>query len=348
MARVSPTLEGFRAAFRRPSLTFAEIAWRWTVGAVGWGLSLFWLVEYLDTLLVTKGDAALLSTKQPFLVGRAIAHILRGSLNRAVLSALVVLIALALLWVVAASVGRVAAVRRLLDRFRNDGVRGASRNNAAEGSRPLGSVTLLNFLRAIATLAAVLALIGAAVLASFASPHDNPQPGLVFILFFPMAGLVCLAWSGLNWLLSLAAVFAIRDGLDALEGVSAAVAFFREHSSRVVAVSTWAGLAHLVAFSIASTAVSLPLAFIQLAPWRLVVAIIILVTLAYFAIVDWLYIVRLAGYVFIAEMPEALAEPAPLPLSAPPVSPPQTSPPQNSMDRDELILSDIPNLAVET
>ncbi len=50
MPRVSPTLEGFRASFRRPSLTFAEMAWRWTVGAVGWALAFFWLIEFLDTL----------------------------------------------------------------------------------------------------------------------------------------------------------------------------------------------------------------------------------------------------------------------------------------------------------
>ena len=343
MARVSPTIEGFRAAFRRSSLTFAEISWRWTVGGVAWGLSLFWLVEYLNTLLVSKGDAALLSTKQPLLVGRAIAHILRGSLNRAVLSALLVVIAVTLVWVVAASLGRIATVQRLLDRFRKDGVHNSASTNAADEPRPLRSVIGLNFLRAIVTLVAVLALVGAAVLCNFASPRENPQPGLVFILFLPMAGLVCLAWSALNWLLSLAAVFAVRDGDDALEAVSAAVAFFREHSRPVIAVSTWTGLAHLVAFSIASTAVSLPLAFIQVAPWRLVVAVIILVTLVYFAVVDWLYIVRLAGYVFIAGMPEPLAEPAPLPAS-----PPQTSPPQTSMDRDELILSDISNLAVET
>jgi hypothetical protein len=344
MPRVSPTVEGFRAAFRSPSLTFAEIAWRWTVGGVAWGLSLFWLVEYLNTLLVSKGDAALLSTKQPLLVARAIAHILRGSLNRAVLSALLVVIAVTLLWVVAASVGRIATVRGLLSRFRNDGTHNSSASTDATGeSRPLRSVIGLSFLRVIVTLAAVLALVGSALLASFASSHQNPQPGLVFVLFLPMAGLVCLAWSALNWLLSLAAIFAVRDGDDALEAVFAAVAFFREHSRPVIAVSTWTGLAHLVAFSIASTAVSLPLAFIQVAPWRLVVAVIILVALVYFAVVDWLYIVRLAGHVFIAGMPEALAEPAPQPVSAPPASPPQTS-----MDRDELILSDISNLAVET
>jgi hypothetical protein len=67
------------------------------------------------------------------------------------------------------------------------------------------------------------------------------------------------------------------------------------------------------------------------------------VTLAYFAVVDCLYIARLAGYLFIAEMPEALVEAASFPAS-----PLQTSPPQAPMDRDELILSDIPNLAAET
>jgi hypothetical protein len=340
MSLSSPTIEGFRAAFRRPSLTFVEIAWRWTVGAVAWGLSLFWLIEYLNTLLVSKGDAALLATKQPLLVGRAIAHILRGSLNRAVFATLVVLLAVTLLWVVAASVGRIATVRGLLDRFRNNEIHNSTGTNVVVEPQPLRSILGLNILRAILTLAAVLGLVGAAVLASFASTPENPQPGLVFLLFLPIAGLVCLAWSALNWLLSLAAIFAVRDGDDALEAVFAAVAFFREHSGPVIAVSTWTGLAHLIALSVASTAVSLPLAFLQIAPWRLVVAVIVLVTLVYFAVVDWLYIVRLAGYVFITEMPEALSEPAPCP--------PQTSPPQTSMDPDELILSDIPNLAVET
>ena len=32
MKRRSPTLEGFRILFRRPSLVMAEISWRWTFG----------------------------------------------------------------------------------------------------------------------------------------------------------------------------------------------------------------------------------------------------------------------------------------------------------------------------
>src|ERR1700680_2365138 len=120
MPSISPTLEGFRAAFRRPSLTFAEIAWRWTVGAFACTLVLFSFIEYLDTLPVTHGDATLLRTGQPLLVGRAISHILRGGLSRAVFAVLLEALALALLWILVASLAGAAAVRALIVYFRRD------------------------------------------------------------------------------------------------------------------------------------------------------------------------------------------------------------------------------------
>ena len=120
--------------------------------------------------------------------------------------------------------------------------------------------------------------------------------------------------------------------------LSAAVTFFRERFGPICAVNTWTGLAHLTAFGVATTAASLPLAFIHVAPLRLVIAGIVLVTLVYFAFADWLYMVRLAGYVCIAEIPEVLAESAPLPG---PLL-------QTSVDRNEPILSDVPNLVVGT
>src|SRR5271166_1507999 len=158
MPSVSPTLEGFRAAFRRPSLTFAEIAWRWTIGAVAGALCLFWSIEYLDTLPVTSGDLTLLSTRQPLLVGRAIAHILRGSLTRVVLSILLAAVALSLLWIIAASVGRCATVRALLDYFRGRFAFNDSGETAVPiKATPLRSLIGLNFLRVALTLAALLA-----------------------------------------------------------------------------------------------------------------------------------------------------------------------------------------------
>src|SRR5580765_5104754 len=97
---ISPTAEGFRAGFRRPSLTFAEITWRWIFGGTATLLFFFGLIEYLDTLRLTNGDILFLRTRNPFLVSQAIAHILRGSMNRAVLSLLVAALLLALLWMV--------------------------------------------------------------------------------------------------------------------------------------------------------------------------------------------------------------------------------------------------------
>lgn len=358
MAAPSPTVEGFRAAFRRPTLTFAEIAWRWTIGATTATLFIFYCVEYLDSLPVTNADAALLSTRQPSLVGRAITHILRGSMNRAVLAALLAALTLSLLWIVAASMGRLATVRGMLAYFRrevdsnvsaaivpdsaNQGVIDVS--NEAQGGerpRPIRALIDLSVLRVAVVLATILALVGAAILSSMVSTSAHPQPGLSVVLFFPLAGFICMAALALNWWLALAGVFAVRDGDDAQAALSAAVAFFREHTGSVFAVSTWIGLAHLVAFSIATTAVSLPLALLGVAPSRLVLAGIILVTVTYFAVADWLYMARLAGYIYIAERHDAAASSAPLPV-------PRPEPSQATIDRDEPILSDIPNLAVET
>src|SRR5271165_3355506 len=117
MSRISPTLEGFRAAFHRPSLTFAEISWRWTIGATATALYSFLFLEYLDTLPVTNGDLLLLRTRQPILIGQAFGHIFHGSLARVVMAGLVASMTLTFLWIFAASLGRAATVRSLIDYF---------------------------------------------------------------------------------------------------------------------------------------------------------------------------------------------------------------------------------------
>jgi hypothetical protein len=297
--QTSPTLEGFRIAFRRPSLTFAEIAWRWTVGGTSVALFLFGLFEFLDSLPVTRGDAIILRTKQPWLVARTIAHILHGSLNRVVFASLLGGLAVSLLWIVFASLGRRATVRALIELLRSP-----LNNSRSQEQASFRGLAGLHFLRVAVALAAMLALEGAGILAGFASPATNPQPGLPFMLFMPLAGLIFFAWYALNWLLSLAGIFAVRDGEDTLEAISAATILVRERAGELAAVSVGICLAHLIAFTVAIGVVSLPLAFIHVAPTRSVLAIVALLTLAYFAIVDWLYIVRLAGYIYVAESPE--------------------------------------------
>jgi hypothetical protein len=385
MSRPSPTLEGFRAAFRHPSLALAEIAWRWSVGATACTLLGFSFFEYLNTLPVNGRELLFLRSRQPILISRAIAHILRGSLTRVSLAALLGASALTVLWILAASLGRAITVRALLDHFSQRFVPDSAPESApptarGEASAPQPSkgegnaidspavpsaerrkrflprsLLALHFLRTAITLAAWFALVGASILAGFASTDRNPHPGLAFLFFLPLAALVGGLWLMLNWFLSLAALFAVRNGndlhQDTLSAISAAVTLCRNRFGHLVAVSAWFGLAHIAAFMGASTLSSFSLGFLGVLPGRAVLATLAVLALIYFAVVDWLYTARLAGYVCIAEMPDALFVPAhPLPL-APPSGGPQFRPSlplAASIDREERILSDVPQLAAET
>lgn len=349
MATISPTAEGFRATFRWPSLTLGEITWRWSIVATAIALFFFGLFEFLNTLPVTNGELLFLRTRQPYFVGQALARILRGSLGRTVMSGIVAVLLLALLWMIASSLGRIATVRALVEYFRTDFARRLAeagvteqRDEIESGGRPFRSLFDLNFLRVAVVLGLALGLLGATILAGFASPDKDPHPGLFFLVWLPLAGLICFVSWMLNWLLSLAGLFAVRDGADAMSSISAAVSFCRERTGAVLAVSTWTGLGHLAIFVGATSVVGVPLSTLGILPGRLVLFAVFVVTLIYFALADWLYMVRLAGYVCIAEMPEVLRMPPPMP------TPPSAPPVQTTIDREESILSDVPGLVLET
>jgi hypothetical protein len=352
MSLLSPTLEGFRAAFRRPSFTLAEIMWRWCFGATGFALFFFVLFEFLNTLPVTNGELLFLRTRQPYLVSEAIAHILRGSLTRVVMSVLVAILMLVLLWMIAASFGRMATVRALLEYFRVKFVErmaGADVSTSPDEAddrrarNPFQSLFDLSFLRVSVALGALVAIVGATVLAGFASPASHPQPGLFLLLWFPLIGLIGVIWWVLNWFLSLACMFVVRDAADALSAISAAVTLCRERTGAVFAVSTWTGLAHLAAFVGATTVVALPLSTLGILPGRVILLGVVVLTLAYLALADWLYMARLAGYVCIAQTPETWLAPPP-PTFPPPAAPTG----ETTIDRDELILSDVSGLIGQT
>jgi hypothetical protein len=352
MLPLSPTLEGFRAAFRRPSFTLGEIIWRWCFGATGIALFFFALFEFFNTLPVTSGELLFLRTRHPYLVSQAVAHMLRGSLGRAVISGMVAIVLLALLWMMAASYGRMATVRALLEYFRvnfsermaaTDVSTGTDESADRRARNPFRSLFDLSFLRASVALGAVVALVGATILAGFASPASHPQPGLFLLLWFPMSALICLIWWILNWFLSLAGLFVVRDTADAMGAISAAVSLCRERSGAVLAVSTWTGLAHVAAFVGATTVAAMPFSALGVLPARMILLGVLGLALAYLALADWLYMARLAGYVCIAEMPEAW-------FARPPAMfpPPRAPTVQTTIDRDELILSDVPGLIGQT
>ena len=349
MKSPSPTAEGFRAAFRRPAFTVAEITWRWVLGAAVAAAFTFYGIEFLDTLPVTNADALLIRTRHPLLMGQAIEHILRGSLHRAVFGALLATLALALLWIIAASLGRLVTTRAVLDYFRSDDDAVSRKEQSGAEERfypakrsPIRALIDLNFLRVVVVLAALLGLAGSAILSSLISTDKNPRPDLAVIVFVLLAGIVLIASWLLNWWLSFAAIFAVRNGKDAVESIAAAATLARERTGAVLAVSTWTGLAHLVVLSVASSLLPFVLASLGVAPSRVVLAGAVLMALVYFAVVDWIYMARLCGYVCIAEIPYVLSvEPKHLPASLDGAGTAH----EGRIDRDEPILSDVPNLA---
>src|SRR5437667_8530457 len=121
MKQPSPTLEGFRAIFRVPSLGLAEIAWRWSFAVAGGALLIFAAFQFLDTLPVTSGDLALLRTRQPALISRAALHIFHGSAPRAIDDAIVTLLFIAIVWIVITCLGSAVVIKVLLDYFQTSG-----------------------------------------------------------------------------------------------------------------------------------------------------------------------------------------------------------------------------------
>ncbi len=324
MKRRSPTLEGFRVLFRLPSLGLAEIAWRWSFGLAVAALLVFSFREYMSTLPVTAAEMFLLRTHQPALILQAISRILQGSAPRALGALLVLALALTLGWIVLASLGRAATLKTLFESF--------PETDASKPRRTLRLASLmeLNFFRAGVLLAAVVGSIGAMFLAAAASSKTNPAPGSALLIFWMLILFIGLAWSMLNWFLSLAVIFAGGAEKTTFGALAAAADLCRKRPGSVIAAATWFGFAHAAAFVVATSVVAFPLAFAEVLPAGIVLGGVILVTLAYFAIADFLHIGRLAAYVFLVEFPENTQS------SALSIQPPSAS--------DDDILSDIPGL----
>jgi len=317
---------------RRPAFGLAELSWRWSFGVACWLLLAFTAREYLETLPVTGADLLLFKTRNVVLILQAIAHIFRGSGLRLLTAIFFLVCALTIGWIFVAALARAATLRSMLAYFRENGP-APSLNGGKSG---FGGLLLLSFLRFAVTLAAAVGFLAAILLGGAVSPSRNPAPGSAVLVFLTVLLLVWLAWSVLNWFLSLSAIFVVADGRSAVSAFVSAVALYRERTGSVLAVGTWFGLAHIAAFILASSVVGSLLGLAGLIPPAIVLGGIVVVTLLYFAVADFLYAGRLAGYVAILQLPE---QAVPDTRFAPNLQP------SAAVDRDELILSDLPQQA---
>jgi hypothetical protein len=323
----------------RPTFGLAEVAWRWSFGFACWALLAFSFFEYLRSLVVTRGDLLLLRSRQPILISEALAHIFSGSGFRVVETIMILATCLAIGWIVVASLARAVTINALLGYFSEFENSPVFRERT--GISRLHSLFGLNFFRVAATLAATIGCLAALLLGGAVSPAGNPAPGSAFLVFLSVVLLVWLVWSMMNWFLSLAAVFVVAEGQGTFGAIGSAVALCRNRPGSVFAAGTWFGLAHMCAFVLATSVVAFPLGLAGVLPAGIVLGGVILVTLLYFAVADYLYMGRLAAYVAILELPQTrvLTDTA---GSVPPATTGVLTTRSDSVDRDELILSDLP------
>jgi hypothetical protein len=301
----SPIRYGFRTIWREPSLALAEIAWRWSWGAATLLFAWFAGHEFLRSLTVSHRDEWQLQSGSPQLIADAILHIFQGSGPTVLRLFLIVAPASVLLWVIAATLGRTVTLRSLV----------------AGDARFTGRSLSLHLWRAVIGALSfggtVLSFLAAALLMARTEP---PQPLVFLAVFFPLTLLFTFVRSRINWLLLLGNIYAAR-GMKAGEGFGQATVVFRRRSGEFMGVGGVAGALRIVLIGVVTFLDLALVPFAGEAPSWLLWALFAVITLAYFAVSDWLYMVKLAAYARIIEEDARPAE-APAAVAAAPRIPP--------------------------
>lgn len=324
MSTLSPIRIGTRVAFENPSIALAEIAWRWSIAAAAWFLSMLMGFEYLNTLHASALQRVLLRTGHPILVARVLRSIVRGSMFRLTEAGLLLCLGLTIGWIVVATIGRMVTVDAIAEQL---GVA------STRESRRVGSLLSINFLRTTTFLAVTAGTVGGLLISSsvWASTHlslsDASRMGSLIIT---LAWFACVA---LNWLLSTAGIAVALDRCSAMQGIAAAVRLLQERPGAMVASGALFGVAHLAILIVAWFTVITAAATAGYFGAEAASLLVMCIALAYFAVADFLYTARMAAYVAILRGDELDlvndARPAPL-----------TPPLRSWVDQDELILSD--------
>ncbi|MDP9267038.1 MAG: hypothetical protein M3P27_01775 [Acidobacteriota bacterium] len=318
MPTESPIRYGFRTVWREPTLALAEIAWRWVWGASALLIAWFAARGYLQSLTISNFDQFRLDSGKPQWMAEAIVHIFSGSGPTLLRLCLVITPAAFVLWICAATFGRAATLRALLSNGNGNG-------SSNSGKVLIGRTFALHLWRVVIGALAFVGIAASFLLGTeLMARTDPPQPLFFMAVFFPLAIVFTVLRSRINWLLLLANIYAAA-GKRAGAGFGEATRIFKRRSGEFVGVGTVVGLFRLMLTGAVTLLTFALLPGVGKLPGKLLWAIFLLMTLAYFAVSDWLYAVKLAAYTRIVRSDiEAATQPANTPARAatpPPVAP---------------------------
>jgi len=305
VAGPTPTRDGWRAITRTPLLILCEISWRWTFGIALWAVLAYIAFSSLGQVQMTDTEIRLLRGLDP----RASAYVLLRVMNAIVPVVLRVfaytLPALVMLWIAAATFGRAATLRALLGRRC-----GKVRWPALVG---------VNVLRVALLFAAILAFVGSSILVGRMFRGEPEYLGVAILLSLGVNLLIVSAWSLLNWFLTLAPIFVLREGAGTFAAFGASVDLFRDRSGPYIGAAMGLGLVRLALITVASVLSVIPLGMIGTSSMMAVIVAGVTLALVYYALTDAVQIWRIAAYVSLAnyepEIPVPAVAPVPVPVA---------------------------------
>jgi hypothetical protein len=281
----NPITQGLRAVMRDPAIFLVEILWRWSFALLACLLVAGVGLMLLGPLHIGHAwDTAWRSRDPQGMAQLAVAVFFVLGIKVIVIAAIAVPLAIALLWTILSALGRFVTVKRLREELT---------------SLRFGSIFALQLLRGFIGLFCCLLLFSATFgEALIATRGLQPDLLLYYLMMLPSVILISVFWLTVNWYLSLATIFG-REGQDFRGALRQARQTIRQQRSDFAGTGFVFLLFRTVVLLIAMAICGLTSGMIGSSPHGYFVLLMI-VSLAYFAIADFLYMARMAAYLALA------------------------------------------------
>jgi hypothetical protein len=189
----NPITQGIKAVWRDPALFLVEILWRWSFVIVACLLIASAGAILLGPLHIGNAWDSASQSHDPQKMGQIALIVLLMLGIKAIVAAIVIPLAIALLWSIFSALGRFITVRRL---------------RAGLSSLRFRSILALQLWRGFISWFSLM-LLAAAILGAVRIATHGPKPDLLlfYLMMMPSAVLIAAFWLVCNWYLSLAAIF---------------------------------------------------------------------------------------------------------------------------------------------
>jgi hypothetical protein len=283
-----------------------ELLWRWSFGLGMLALAFFVYSQLRQAVLLSDADVLALSGHDPIVAAATAWGLLAGAMGPLLRVLEPVFCVAVVLWIAATTVGRGIITRVVVRRFAADYA-----ITISPDAPRWSSFAILNFARVLMLLILVIGYLGGTLIAGFVSAPGQNVIASTLIVFASLAA-AGLLWSFVNWVLSLAPIFIVRDGRSPVDAIVEAIAFLRRNYSHLAFIAVWNGILRGLAATVISIAGMFAVA-LQPAPTVAIAVLLALEMLLYLIISDLFLLARLGAYASVAVHELTLSQSLPAP-----------------------------------